>query len=144
MWITNWGSWFSAFECHFEGKVIQSNSDRDFDKNITLGAPEWLSWLLSAWLISAQVMISVSWDQAPHRGPYSVGSHFSLSTAPLSLPLRSLSISKINKTLEKKYHSRPVFPEIIFQRFFFWFLLLIYRINLFNDMWNNLCIFCRK
>ena len=36
-------------------------------KKLPMGAPGWLSWL-SVWLlISAQVMISGSWDRAPHR-----------------------------------------------------------------------------
>ena len=60
--------------------------------------PGWHS-LLSGWLsVSAQVMISGSWDQALHQAPDSVErllqDSFSFS---LLLPLLACSLSKINK-----------------------------------------------
>ena len=41
-------------------------------KNLSFGVPGWLSLLSVGLLISAQVMISGSWDQALHWAPCSV------------------------------------------------------------------------
>jgi len=61
-------------------------------KKMNLGAPGWLSWLGIRFLISAQVMISGSWDRVPHRAPCSVGSL--LLPLPATPPACALSLSR--------------------------------------------------
>ena len=67
----------------------------------------WFCWLSIGLLVSAQVVISGSWDraQARVRAQHGVCLGFSL---PLLLPLElSFSISKINKSLKKiREHTR--------------------------------------
>ena len=56
-------------------------------------------------LSSAQVVISESWNQAPHQAPCSVESLlllFPLPLPPLVLPF-SLTLSEINKNLKNNY-----------------------------------------
>ena len=70
------------------------------------GAPRWLSLLSVRLLVSAQVMISGSWDQAPHpaSAPCSVGSLL-LSPSPSAPPsacTHSLSLFQINSFKKRK------------------------------------------
>ena len=65
----------------------------DFQHNILvllvskfyIGAPGWLSCLSGQLLISAQVMISGSWDQAPYGGPHWMWSVLKILRLSLSL-----------------------------------------------------------
>jgi len=53
-------------------------------------------------LISAQVMISGSWDPAPRQAPRSAGSLLQiLSLSPSPLPRLAPALSRINKSLKK-------------------------------------------
>ena len=55
----------------------------------------WGAWV-AQWvgpLPSAQVMISGSWDRAPHRAPCSVGSLLLSRPLPASLPACALCLS---------------------------------------------------
>ena len=75
------------------------------DKNMHMRRGTWwLSWLSNQLLISAQVMISWWWDQAPHWALHWSWSLLRILSLPLPLPLPclcslslSLSLSKINK-----------------------------------------------
>ena len=70
--------------------------------NNKLGTPRWLSHLSIWLLVSIQVMISESWDPAPHGAPHFVGSLPPLSLCPSLLHTLFLSLfSKkiINKSL---------------------------------------------
>lgn len=64
---------------------------------ITWGAREWLNQLSVRLLITAQVVISGSWNQTPRRAPCSAGNMLQDSLSPsLSLsasPLLTLSLS---------------------------------------------------
>jgi len=66
-----------------------------------LGVLGWLSRLSNRLLILAQVMISRSWDRAPHRTSCSVESLFEILSLPLPLPLLVHSLKQINKSLKK-------------------------------------------
>jgi len=63
-------------------------------KKVISGAPGWLSWLSVRLLILVQVVISGSWDQAPHWVLCSMGVclRFCLSPSP-SAPPPALSFS---------------------------------------------------
>ena len=60
-------------------------------KRLARGVPGWLSGLKP--LPSAQVMIPVSWDRAPHRALCSAGSLL----PPLSLSASTCDLCQINK-----------------------------------------------
>ena len=57
----------------------------------------WMAQLVKHFPLT-QVMISGSWDLAPHQAPCSAGSLF--LSLPLSLPLLSLSLSLTNKQIK--------------------------------------------
>ena len=60
---------------------------------VFIGAPGWLSQSSCHLLIMAQVMISGSWDQAPHWAPHSSGRFFLPTPAPAHMSSLSLSLS---------------------------------------------------
>ena len=78
------------------------------------GAPGWLSSLSGWLLISTQVMIPGSWDQALHWIPRSAGSLLEDSLPrPLPLPLRALFLSK--KWVKKKFFLKNSSSSFAFQ-----------------------------
>ena len=74
---------------------LKENQDFALFFNFDLwGAPEWRSQSSVRLLVSAQVMISGSWDQALHGAPHSAGSLLEiLSSSPSAPPTHALSFS---------------------------------------------------
>ena len=67
---------------HFSLKKGELFENLGFYKLKMTRATEWLSQLNAQLLISAQVLISGSWIQAPGKAPYSAGSRFSFCGSP--------------------------------------------------------------